>query len=264
MLKIGVYGSTGKMGTELTKVIANNSDLYSLVGTYSSKDKNDRGKLLSLCQRSDVVVDFSLPEALSVLLESALKNSTCLVIGTTGILEGQKGSIKDASKEIPIFYSENMSFVVNLMSLLVKKAAELLDYNYDVEILEMHHKNKRDAPSGTAIMLGCAVAEGRKSQFNTIAYFDKVTKGLRTKGEINFVSIRAGSVIGNHEVMFVGQDEILSMKHQAMNRSLFAKGALIAANWLVSKKNLVYILILIYYWIFILISLRIYKFEDSI
>lgn len=261
VIRVGVCGASGRMGQEVTKVI-NNHAQYQLSATYSSQD--DEGNLSLLCQKSDVVIDFSAIDVLPQLLHHAKKNIVPLVIGTTGLSKEHEYLMKETSNSVPIFYSPNMSFAANVMNIMIEKIAKLLNSDYDVEIIEMHHKSKVDVPSGTAIMLGKAVAKGRNIKLNHAACFeqnselqqndndfqltknsahnfttDKQKKNYTTKkNEIGFSSIRAGEMQGRHEVMFIGQDDILSVQHQSMNRSLFAKGALIAAEWLLGRNKI--------------------------
>lgn len=261
VIRVGVCGASGRMGQEVTKMI-NNQAQYQLSATHSSQD--DEGNLSLLCQKSDVVIDFSAIDVLPQLLHHAKKNIVPLVIGTTGLSKEHEYLMKETSNSVPIFYSPNMSLAANVMNIMIEKIARLLNHGYDVEIIEMHHKNKVDIPSGTAIMLGKAVAKGRNIKLNHAAYFeqnsepqqndndfqltensmhnftiDKQEKNCTTKkNDIGFSSIRAGEMQSRHEVMFIGQDDIFSVQHQSMNRSLFAKGALIAAEWLLSRNKI--------------------------
>lgn len=263
VIRVGVCGASGRMGQEVTKVI-NNHAQYQLSATHSSQD--DEGNLSLLCQNSDIVIDFSAIDVLPQLLHQAKKNIVPLVIGTTGLSKEHEYLMKETSNSVPIFYSPNMSLAANVMNIMIEKIARLLNHGYNVEIIEMHHKSKADIPSGTAIMLGKAVAKGRNIKLNHAAYFeqnselpqddndndfqltensvhnftiDKQKKSCSIKkNDIGFSSIRAGEMQSRHEVMFIGQDDILSVQHQSMNRSLFAKGALIAAEWLLSRNKI--------------------------
>ncbi|WP_371223267.1 4-hydroxy-tetrahydrodipicolinate reductase [Orientia tsutsugamushi] len=261
VIRVGVCGASGRMGQEVTKII-NNQAQYQLSATHSSQD--DDGNLSLLCQKSDVVIDFSAIDVLPQLLHHAKKNIVPLVIGTTGLSKEHEYLMRETSNSVPIFYSPNMSLAANVMNIMIEKIARLLNSDYDVEIIEMHHKSKVDIPSGTAIMLGKAVAKGRNIKLNHAAYFEqnselqqndndfqlteKSVHNFTTneqkknytikKNDIGFSSIRAGEMQGRHEVMFIGQDDILSVQHQSMNRSLFAKGALIAAEWLLGRNKI--------------------------
>lgn len=263
VIRVGICGASGRMGQEVTKII-NNQAQYQLSGTHSSQD--DEGNLSLLCQKSDVVIDFSAIDVLPQLLHHAKKNIVPLVIGTTGLSKEHEYLMRETSNSVPIFYSPNMSLAANVMNIMIEKIARLLNPGYDVEIIEMHHKSKVDIPSGTAIMLGKAVAKGRNIKLNHAAYFeqnaelqqnendndfqltensahnftiDKQKKNCTTKkNDIGFSSIRAGEMPCRHEVMFIGQDDILSVQHQSMNRSLFAKGALTAAEWLLGRNKI--------------------------
>lgn len=261
VIRVGVCGASGRMGQEVTKMINNHSQ-YQLSATHSSQD--DEGNLSLLCQKSDVVIDFSAIDVLPQLLHQAKKNIVPLVIGTTGLSKEHEYLMKETSNSVPIFYSPNMSLAANVMNIMIEKIARLLNPGYDVEIIEMHHKSKVDIPSGTAIMLGKAVAKGRNIKLNHAAYFEQNSELQQNdndfqltensvhnfttneqkknctikKNNIGFSSIRAGEMQGRHEVMFIGQDDILSVQHQSMNRSLFAKGALIAAEWLLGRNKI--------------------------
>ncbi len=187
----------------------------------------------------DVIVDFSNSEALDDLLNFALKNKKPVVICTTGFSEEQKEKIFDASKEIAIFYSANMSLGVNLLSELSSIAAKVLGNSYDIEIVEMHHNQKVDAPSGTALMLADSISAllPEKPEYE----FDRHSKReKRSKNEIGFASVRGGTIVGEHEVIFAGTDEVIKLSHSAYSKALFANGALNASKFLVGKEPKIY------------------------
>ncbi|MBO4339189.1 MAG: 4-hydroxy-tetrahydrodipicolinate reductase [Clostridia bacterium] len=187
----------------------------------------------------DVIVDFSNSQALDGLLAFALKTKKPIVLGTTGFSDEQKNKINEASKEIAIFSSANMSLGVNLMTELASMAAKVLGNDYDIEILEMHHNQKVDAPSGTALMLADAISDSldEKPEYN----FDRHSKReKRKKNEIGFASLRGGTVVGEHEVIFAGTDEVIKLSHSAYSKALFANGALNAARFIVGKEPRIY------------------------
>lgn len=187
----------------------------------------------------DVIVDFSNSQALEELLSFALKNKKPVVICTTGYTEEQKQKINDASKEIAIFYSANMSLGVNLLSELASTAAKVLGNSFDIEIVEMHHNQKVDAPSGTALMLADSISEAldEKPEYE----FDRHSKRQkRTKNEIGFSSVRGGTIVGEHEIIFAGTDEVIKLSHSAYSKALFANGALNASRFLVGKEPKIY------------------------
>jgi 4-hydroxy-tetrahydrodipicolinate reductase len=198
----------------------------------------DRGETpdLSLC---DVVIDFSTPEASVELAQAcAERGGPALVIGSTGLTPEQETDIHKASEKIAIVRSGNFSLGVNILIGLVEHAAQRLDpRDWDIEVLETHHRKKADAPSGTALMLGEAAANGRGEDLVDVrtAPYDGIT-GERTPGKIGFASLRAGGVIGEHTVLFASEDETLTLSHSAIDRSLFARGAVAAAAWVRSRK----------------------------
>jgi 4-hydroxy-tetrahydrodipicolinate reductase len=198
----------------------------------------DRGESpdLSLC---DVIIDFSTPEASVELAQAcAARGGPALVIGSTGLTEAQDAEVLKAAEKIAIVRSGNFSLGVNILIGLVEHAAQRLDArDWDIEISEAHHRRKVDAPSGTALMLGDAVANGRAEDLEDIraAPWDGIT-GPRQTGKVGFSSTRAGGIIGEHTVLFASDDEVLTLSHSAIDRSLFAKGAVAAAAWVRSRK----------------------------
>jgi 4-hydroxy-tetrahydrodipicolinate reductase len=185
----------------------------------------------------DVLIDFTTPECGLAALYHGGKNNVGHVIGTTGFSAAQQNILADYSKNVPIVFSSNMSICVNLLLALVEKVAASLDNSYDIEISEMHHRDKLDAPSGTAIAIGKAAAIGRDVQFHEVAILSgHYGMGIkRPEGRIGFSSQRGGKVIGSHSVSFMGDSDVLTMSHSAMDRSIYSKGALLAAAWLRGK-----------------------------
>ena len=182
----------------------------------------------------DVIIDFSHPNALADELAYAVENSLPAVICTTGLSAEQIATLQDAAKHIPVFFSGNMSLGIGLLCALTKKAAAVLGEDFDIEILEMHHNQKLDAPSGTAQMLANAAKEGVDYEPEYVyARHDRRQK--RDKKEIGISAIRGGNIIGEHQVIFAGADEVINLTHRAQSRSLFATGALRAAKFLVGK-----------------------------
>lgn len=187
----------------------------------------------ALAQVSDVLIDFTAPQA----LDAHLKTAKPLIIGTTGLDASQHAAIDEASQNTAILQADNMSLGVNMLSHFVTKASQALGDDWDIEILEMHHRHKVDAPSGTALMLGRAAASGRGVDLDDVA--DKVRDGItgaRQAGHIGFATLRGGSVPGDHDVIFAGEDEQLILSHKAGNRRIFARGAVKAALWLSGQK----------------------------
>jgi len=182
----------------------------------------------------DVLVDFSAPEALETTLGRAVSEAIPLLIGTTGLGKDADSKIAEAAKQVAVLRAANTSLGVALLSDLVERAAQALGSDWDIEILEMHHRHKADAPSGTALALGEAAALGRRSPLNAERGRDGT--GLsREEGAVGFASLRGGSVAGDHDVIFAGPDERLVLSHRAESRMIFARGALAAARFLLGK-----------------------------
>ena len=226
----GISGARGRMGRAVSQALDARSDVVVAA-------RFDRGENvdLSLC---DVVIDFSTPEASVALAKACAEvGGPALVIGSTGMSPEQEAEIEKAAEKIAIVKSGNFSLGVNMLIGLVRNAAQRLDgVNWDVEITEAHHRRKVDSPSGTALMLGEAAAEGRRVDLADVrsAPYDGV-QGPREEGTIGFSVIRGGGIIGEHSVMFASEDEVLTLSHSAIDRSLFAKGAVAASAWVRSR-----------------------------
>ena len=215
MARIGIIGSAGRMGQALVDAIGN---LVALVGA------------------SDVLVDFSSPAALEANLDAAIAGGVPIVVGTTGLGERHHWLCDSASASIAVLQTGNTSLGVTLLAHLVEQAAGRLGEDWDIEIVETHHRMKIDAPSGTALLLGEAAAQGRGIALNDHSERGRDgTTGARGAGSIGFASLRGGSVAGDHTVHFFGENERLSVSHLAENRAIFAKGAVRAAQWLKGK-----------------------------
>lgn len=230
MARIGIIGSAGRMGQALAEAIAAAGDTLS-----GGIDKG--GDPLALAQASDVLVDFSSPHALEANLDAAAAAGVPIVVGTTGLEERHHFLCDDAALRTAVLQTGNTSLGVTLLAHLVREAAQRLGEDWDIEIVETHHRMKVDAPSGTALLLGQAAAEGRGIDLaaNSARGRDGIT-GARTAGEIGFASLRGGTVAGDHTVHFLADNERLSLSHLAENRAIFAKGAVRAAQWLVGKE----------------------------
>lgn len=248
-VKIAIMGAGGRMGRTLTKVAHETKGCVVVGGIEPAGSEfigRDIGELaglgkldvtitddaLELFTKSDVVLDFTIPSATMFFAELAAQVRITHIIGTTGFSEEQEAQIEAASAHATIVKSGNMSLGVNLLSAMVKKAAAALDEDFDIEVLEMHHRNKIDAPSGTALMLGQSAADGRKIDLSerSVRSRDGIT-GVRPKGDIGFATLRGGNVIGEHSVIFAGANERIELSHKANDRSLFASGAIKAAIW---------------------------------
>lgn len=227
MTAIGIIGSAGRMGQAIKGELAARN-----IACAGGVDR-DEGDLSELVRASDVLIDFSAPAALKANLEACGAAGKPLVIGTTGLEESHHQLIDEAARSLPILQTGNTSLGVNLLAALVEEAARRLDEDWDIEIVEMHHRHKVDAPSGTALMLGEAAAKGRG-----IALADHSERGrdgitgARAKGAIGFASLRGGSVPGDHSAIFAAEGESITLSHRAESRTIFARGAVKAALWL--------------------------------
>ena len=229
MARIGIIGSAGRMGQALADAIA-------AAGETLSGGIDKGGDPLALAQASDVLVDFSSPHALEANLDAAVAAGVPIVVGTTGLEERHHFLCDDAALRTAVLQTGNTSLGVTLLAHLVREAAQRLGEDWDIEIVETHHRMKVDAPSGTALLLGHAAAEGRGIDLaaNSARGRDGIT-GARTAGEIGFASLRGGSVAGDHTVHFLADNERLSLSHLAENRAIFARGAVRAAQWLIGR-----------------------------
>ena len=190
---------------------------------------------------SQVVIDFSLPTVSLALLEKALEMKTPMLIGTTGFSEGQLETIKQASLKLPLLLAPNTSIGVNVTLSLIAKAAAMLDQQANIEIIEAHHKHKIDAPSGTALKMAEVICEATNTDLRQRAVYQRhQSKVERAENEIGFSVIRAGEIIGEHKVMFVLNNETISIEHKAQTRECFAEGAVKAAIWLAKQENGLY------------------------
>jgi len=253
-IRLIVAGAGGRMGRTLVKAIADNKQ-FALAGALEDarspligwdagvlaglgenniKLTGDAGPLL---EQADGIIDFTAPAATVAFSALAAKGRKVHIIGTTGLSVADEAKIKDAAKTAVIVKSGNMSLGVNLLAALTKRVAKTLDNSFDIEILEMHHNQKVDAPSGTALMLGRAAAEGRGIDLdrNSVRSRDGNT-GARHAGDIGFANLRGGSVVGEHTVIFAGPAKRIELVHKAEDRMIFARGALHAALWARDQK----------------------------
>lgn len=236
-MKIGIAGYTGRVGQLLVKELQSGTWSGLELAAASTRKIHPEhteaenfsvvGTADELCALSDCVIDFTTPEGTKSLLDAAVKTNTALIIGTTGLDQVMENAIAGAAKKIPIVYAANMSVGVNLLLALVEQAAARLGPQWDIEIFESHHKNKIDAPSGTALALGKSAQKGRNG-----GEFVTDRTGKRVEGTIGYAVSRGGDVVGEHMVTFYGMGERIELGHKASDRSLFARGALQAAQWL--------------------------------
>jgi 4-hydroxy-tetrahydrodipicolinate reductase len=231
--KIGIIGSAGRMGLALVEAIAAAGEDHA--GGIDAPEKGG-GDPLELARQSDVLVDFSSPHALEANLDAAVAAGVPIVVGTTGLEERHHWLIDNAATSIAVLQTGNTSLGVNMLAHLVQEAAARLGEEWDIEIVETHHRMKVDAPSGTALLLGGAAAQGRGIDLAASSERgrDGIT-GARTRGAIGFASLRGGSVAGDHTVHFLADNERISLSHLAENRAIFARGAVRAAQWLTGK-----------------------------
>lgn len=225
-VQILLSGATGKIGREVERLVGEDD-------AFEVSARASRRGFFGAPASGDVVIDFSRPELCRRSLEHAVERGVPIVIGTTGLDARLQRQIEAASEKIPVCQAANFSLGVNLLVDLVKRAAESLPEAFDIEISELHHRWKIDAPSGTALVLGRAAAEGRALDHDRAAKYGR--SGARTGGEIGYQAARGGDVPGEHTVMFLGDGERLELAHRATDRAIFARGALHAANWLVDR-----------------------------
>jgi 4-hydroxy-tetrahydrodipicolinate reductase len=230
MIAIGILGARGRMGGALAAALDEDGRARLAGGADLGDDP------AQLAATSDVLIDFSTPAALPDNLAAAKAAGVPIVIGTTGLGAGEQAAIDEAARSIPVLQAANMSLGVNLLAYLVREAAARLGPDWDIEIVEMHHRHKIDAPSGTALLLGEAAAQGRGVDLGAVA--DRGRDGVgppREPGHIGFASLRGGSVAGDHQVVFASEGERLELGHRAESRTIFAKGAIEAALWLAGR-----------------------------
>ena len=245
--KIAIAGALGRMGNNLINSALSNNNVE-LVGVFDVKDidssfinKNQIQENVFTTreesfEKADIVIDFTTPKALFNFTEAAVSNNTGLVIGTTGLDESHFNLLKQTSNSTKVFYAPNMSYGVNTFFEIARKAAKHLK-DFDIEIIETHHRHKKDAPSGTALKLGEEIVAElglSKSNFN---FKRQDQEGQRKENEIGFSAIRGGNIPGEHTVIFHGDNESIELTHKAHNRKIFSDGAIQAAVWLSSKEK---------------------------
>jgi 4-hydroxy-tetrahydrodipicolinate reductase len=229
MTTIGIIGSAGRMGQALARV---GPDL----GATIAGGIDAGGDPATLAHGCEVLVDFSAPSALEANLAAAVATGTPILVGTTGLQPQHHAMIDEAAKQVAVLQTGTVSLGVTLIARLVREAAARLGTDWDIEIVETHHRHKVDAPSGTALLLGEAAAAGRGTTLAEAKVTDRAgLVGARAEGTIGFASLRGGSVAGDHQVIFAGTGERVEIGHRAEDRTIFAKGAITAALWLADK-----------------------------
>ncbi|MEK9901666.1 MAG: 4-hydroxy-tetrahydrodipicolinate reductase [Rhodospirillaceae bacterium] len=247
--KIGIVGAGGRMGQMLVRVVAETdgcvlagaseapgaphlgADPGVLAGVGAS-DVTITDDAAALFASVDVVIDFTVPAATATHAALAAEAGCALVAGTTGLEDEHRAALDAAAANVPVVWASNMSSGVNLLFALTEQVARALDPDFDIEIVEMHHRHKVDAPSGTALSLGEAAARGRGVDFDTEKVLSREgITGARERGNIGFATLRGGDVVGEHSVVFAAAGERIELTHRATDRGIFARGAVRAANW---------------------------------
>jgi len=243
MIKVGVFGASGRVGRLLIEDLKNTSEmaLNSVFVRNSLDFAIDPSVLVTsdmhaFLNASDIIIDFSLPEACELLLEEAIKTPKPLVIGTTGLNTHQLNLLKEASELMPVLYATNMSLGVALLNKLVYQASGILE-DFDIEIVEMHHRHKKDAPSGTALTLSQSAASARGLDIDKVRISGRDGNiGERSKDEIAVMALRGGDIVGRHTVGFYNDGEFIELNHTATSRNTFSKGAIRAGKWLTGQE----------------------------
>ncbi len=231
MTKIILNGCNGKMGLAVSRLVAERDDCEIVAGVDLKTDIQREFPVfgnINEVKEGDVIIDFSHPSCLSSLLEYSVTTKTPIVVATTGLSDADIENVKSASKAVPVFFTFNMSLGINLLVELSKTASKVLGDRFDVEIIEKHHNQKIDAPSGTAIMLANAINEVNDGKY-IYEYNRQAKREKRETREIGIHAIRGGNIVGEHEVIFAGHDEVISLSHSAGSKEVFAAGAVNAA-----------------------------------
>lgn len=243
MTNIAICGCNGKMGKVIYSVIRDRGDCQAIAGidvnATAHADFPVFSKPVELEVRPDVIIDYSHPSSLNGLLEYGLATGCPIVLATTGYSEEQMAQIRKAAEQFPIFSTYNMSLGINLLVELAKKATAVLGGQFDIEIVEKHHNQKIDAPSGTALMLADAM-NGVLDQSMQYVYDRHSRRKKRERSEIGMHAVRGGTIVGEHEVIFAGRDEVITLSHSAASKEVFAVGSVNAAMFLKDKKSGLY------------------------
>jgi 4-hydroxy-tetrahydrodipicolinate reductase len=242
-INLGITGCLGRMGQQIIKSVKTDKN-FKIVALTESKQikKKISGIRISKntvenLKKTNLIIDFTIPKCTLEILKIATKLKKRVVIGTTGFTKKEENLIKKYSKKIPILKAGNMSLGINLLMYLTEIASSSLGKNFLSKVFEIHHKHKKDYPSGTALMLGNGIAKGKNKNFYNLIgkkYLNK--KSFPYGNKINFNSLRKGEIIGEHEVKFSSGKEIITLNHEAFDRALYSEGALTAAKWLINKK----------------------------
>jgi 4-hydroxy-tetrahydrodipicolinate reductase len=236
-MRVVIIGAAGRMGRAIREAM-NDWPSAVLAGAVDREAAAAAGittDLEALLPGADVVIDFSSPQSTAANLAACARHGTAVLVGTTGLGPDALAAAAAASARVPVIVAANTSLGVTLLVELVRAAARALPADFDIEIIEGHHRHKKDAPSGTALALGRAAAAGRGQELETAMVADRRGESPRRAGEIGFAVVRGGDIVGDHTVLFAGSGERVSVSHQATDRSIFARGALRAASWLVGR-----------------------------
>ncbi len=242
MIQVILSGCSGRMGGVLTQLIGREKDMEVVAGIDPYKADRAYPIFSSLAEctvEADVIIDFSAPGTTQALVSSAVEKKIPVVVATTGLSEEDISFVKSSSASVALFRSGNMSLGINLVQNLLQQAVKVLGGSYDVEIIEKHHRMKKDSPSGTALMLADSVREAREEE-TTYVYGREGADSQRKEGELGIHAVRGGTIVGDHEVIFAGEDEVISIRHQAFSRQVFATGAIAAARFLSSRSTGLY------------------------
>ena len=237
MIRILLSGCNGHMGRVIRSIVAGRNDCCICAGVDINPEPAEFPVYTSfddVTEPADVVIDFSHTSVLSPLLAYAEKHPVALVLCTTGYSAEQTQQVRDTAKKLPVFYSRNMSIGINLLIGLAKKAAQVLGDDFDIEIIEKHHNQKIDAPSGTALMIADAIA-GERDTESKYVYDRHSRRQKREKAEIGLHAVRGGTIVGEHEVIFAGNSEVITLSHSAQSKEVFAAGAVNAAVYMAGK-----------------------------
>ena len=242
-INLAISGCMGRMGQQLIKTVKKNK-VFKIVSLTENRKINKKISgiapqinSIDSFRRANIIIDFTVPRCTLEILKIASRQKKKVVIGTTGFTKKEENLIKKYAKKIPILMAGNMSLGVNLLMYLTEVASRSLDKNFLSKVYEVHHKHKKDYPSGTALMLGRGIAKGKNKDFYNLVgkkYFNK--KSFPFGKKINFNSIRKGEVIGEHQVTFSSGKEVITLNHESFDRALYSEGALTAAKWLINKK----------------------------
>lgn len=237
MTKIILSGCMGRMGTAITEIVKNTENAEIVCGF----DAISGERAYPVCTdyadvsiEADAIIDFSHPSNFENILAYAKKNNLPIIMCTTGLTDTQKEELKAAASEIPVFFSANMSLGINLLIRLAKMATKVLEKDFDIEIVEKHHNKKLDAPSGTALAIADAIADTMTDDAKYVYERQSVRK-QREKSEIGIHAIRGGTIVGDHDIIFAGPDEVITLSHSAASREVFAQGAVKAAMFMTGK-----------------------------